>query len=96
VKRHDSAPLLQSAPASIRKRHAAARQMREMIGRSGPYHGLGRARTNQRETLGFSSRGTAAGFFEAVEYAVNWDYPQNRGGTGAVAQGAFGSIQLNF
>jgi hypothetical protein len=32
----------------------------------------------------------------AVEYAVNWDYPQNRGGTGAVAQGAFGSIQLNF
>jgi len=32
----------------------------------------------------------------AVEYAVNWDYPQNRGGTGAIAQGAFGSIQLNF
>jgi hypothetical protein len=28
----------------------------------------------------------------AVEYAVNWDYPQNSGGTGAVAQGAFGSI----
>jgi uncharacterized coiled-coil protein SlyX len=32
----------------------------------------------------------------ALEYSVNWDYPQSAGGTGAIAQGAFGSIQLNF
>jgi hypothetical protein len=32
----------------------------------------------------------------AVEYSANWDYPVNSGGTGKVAHGAFGLLQLNF
>jgi len=32
----------------------------------------------------------------AMEYSVNWDYPQSTGGTGQVAHGVFGSVQLNF
>ena len=32
----------------------------------------------------------------AVEYSANWDYPQSAGGTGQVAHGVFGSVQLNF
>jgi hypothetical protein len=32
----------------------------------------------------------------AVEYSANWDYPVSVGGTGRVAHGAFGLIQLNF
>jgi hypothetical protein len=32
----------------------------------------------------------------AVEYSANWDYPVSAGGTGKVAHGAFGLIQLNF
>jgi hypothetical protein len=32
----------------------------------------------------------------AVEYSANWDHPQDRGGTGKVAHGAFGLLQLNF
>jgi hypothetical protein len=32
----------------------------------------------------------------ALEYSVNWDYPQSSGGTGDVAQGGFASVQLNF
>jgi hypothetical protein len=32
----------------------------------------------------------------AVEYSANWDYPVSSGGTGKVAHGAFGLIQLNF
>jgi hypothetical protein len=32
----------------------------------------------------------------AVEYSADWDYPVNLGGTGRVAQGGFGLIQLNF
>ena len=32
----------------------------------------------------------------AVEYSANWDYPVSSGGTGRVAHGAFGLIQLNF
>jgi hypothetical protein len=32
----------------------------------------------------------------AVEYSANWDYPVSVGGTGKVAHGVFGLIQLNF
>jgi uncharacterized coiled-coil protein SlyX len=32
----------------------------------------------------------------ALEYSVNWDYPQSKGGTGQIAQGVFVSVQLNF
>jgi hypothetical protein len=32
----------------------------------------------------------------AVEYSANWDYPRNSGGTGKVAHGAFGLLQLNY
>jgi hypothetical protein len=32
----------------------------------------------------------------AVEYSANWDYPVSVGGTGKVAHGWFGLIQLNF
>ena len=32
----------------------------------------------------------------AVEYSANWDYSVRAGGTGKVAHGAFGLIQLNF
>jgi hypothetical protein len=32
----------------------------------------------------------------AVEYSANWDYSTNVGGTGRVAHGGFGLIQLNF
>ena len=32
----------------------------------------------------------------AVEYSANWDYPVNLGGTGQLAHGVFGSVQLNF
>ena len=32
----------------------------------------------------------------AVEYSANWDYPVSSGGTGKVAHGAFGLVQLNF
>ncbi|WP_156439839.1 hypothetical protein [Bradyrhizobium valentinum] len=32
----------------------------------------------------------------AVEYSANWDYPVSSGGTGRVAHGAFGLLQLNF
>jgi hypothetical protein len=32
----------------------------------------------------------------AVEYSVNWDYAQSAGGTGQVAHGVFGMVQLNF
>jgi hypothetical protein len=32
----------------------------------------------------------------AVEYSANWDYPVSVGGTGRVAHGWFGLIQLNF
>ena len=32
----------------------------------------------------------------AVEYSANWDYPVSAGGTGKVAHGGFGLIQLNF
>src|SRR5215510_8121726 len=32
----------------------------------------------------------------ALEYSVNWDYPQSAGGTGAIAQGVFAQAQLNF
>ncbi|WP_441260028.1 hypothetical protein AB7008_30995 [Bradyrhizobium sp. 521_C7_N1_3] len=32
----------------------------------------------------------------AVEYSANWDYSTNVGGTGKLAHGAFGLIQLNF
>ena len=32
----------------------------------------------------------------AVEYSANWDYPVSAGGTGRLAHGAFGLIQLNF
>jgi uncharacterized coiled-coil protein SlyX len=32
----------------------------------------------------------------AMEYSANWDYPQSAGGTGQVAHGVFGSVQLNF
>ena len=32
----------------------------------------------------------------AVEYSADWDYPTNLGGTGRIAQGGFGLIQLNF
>ena len=32
----------------------------------------------------------------AVEYSANWDYPVSAGGTGRVAHGWFGLIQLNF
>src|SRR5882672_3379489 len=32
----------------------------------------------------------------AVEYSANWDYPVSVGGTGKVAHGAFGLLQLNF
>ncbi|MEH2496097.1 hypothetical protein V1294_002576 [Bradyrhizobium sp. AZCC 1678] len=36
------------------------------------------------------------GLKTAVEYSANWDYPVSVGGTGKVARGAFGLIQLNF
>jgi hypothetical protein len=32
----------------------------------------------------------------AVEYSANWDYPTRLGGTGQLAHGGFGLIQLNF
>src|SRR5215813_1852282 len=32
----------------------------------------------------------------AVEYSANWDYPVSRGGTGQLAHGVFGLVQLNF
>jgi uncharacterized coiled-coil protein SlyX len=32
----------------------------------------------------------------AMEYSVNWDYSQSTGGTGQIAHGLFGSVQLNF
>lgn len=32
----------------------------------------------------------------AVEYSANWDYSTNVGGTGKLAHGAFGLLQLNF
>jgi hypothetical protein len=32
----------------------------------------------------------------AVEYSANWDYPVSNGGTGKVAHGVFGLLQLNF
>jgi hypothetical protein len=32
----------------------------------------------------------------AVEYSADWDYSTNIGGTGKVAHGAFGLLQLNF
>lgn len=32
----------------------------------------------------------------AVEYSANWDYPTSVGGTGRLAHGAFGLLQLNF
>ena len=32
----------------------------------------------------------------AVEYSANWDYPVSSGGTGKVAHGGFGLVQLNF
>ena len=32
----------------------------------------------------------------AVEYSANWDYSVSSGGTGKVAHGAFGLLQLNF
>jgi hypothetical protein len=32
----------------------------------------------------------------ALEYSANWDYPVSSGGTGKVAHGAFGLLQLNF
>jgi hypothetical protein len=32
----------------------------------------------------------------AVEYSANWDYSRNVGGTGKLAHGAFGLLQLNF
>lgn len=32
----------------------------------------------------------------AVEYSANWDYSTNAGGTGKLAHGAFGLLQLNF
>jgi hypothetical protein len=32
----------------------------------------------------------------AVEYSANWDYPVSAGGTGKLAHGWFGLIQLNF
>jgi hypothetical protein len=32
----------------------------------------------------------------AVEYSANWDYSVNSGGTGRVAHGGFGLVQLNF
>ena len=32
----------------------------------------------------------------AVEYSANWDYPVSGGGTGKVAHGGFGLVQLNF
>jgi hypothetical protein len=31
-----------------------------------------------------------------VEYSANWDYPVSAGGTGQLAHGVFGSVQLNF
>jgi hypothetical protein len=32
----------------------------------------------------------------AVEYSANWDYPVSAGGTGQLAHGIFGQVQLNF
>jgi uncharacterized coiled-coil protein SlyX len=32
----------------------------------------------------------------ALEYQAKWDYPQSQGGTGRLAHGAFGLVQLNF
>jgi hypothetical protein len=32
----------------------------------------------------------------AVEYSANWDYSASKGGTGRLAHGAFGLIQLNY
>jgi hypothetical protein len=32
----------------------------------------------------------------AVEYSANWDYSTNVGGTGKLAHGGFGLLQLNF
>jgi len=32
----------------------------------------------------------------AIEYSANWDYPVSRGGTGQLAHGVFGLVQLNF
>jgi hypothetical protein len=32
----------------------------------------------------------------AVEYSANWDYSTSKGGTGKLAHGAFGLLQLNF
>ncbi|MGQ0686118.1 hypothetical protein, partial [Bradyrhizobium sp.] len=32
----------------------------------------------------------------AVEYSANWDYSTNAGGTGKLAHGGFGLLQLNF
>lgn len=32
----------------------------------------------------------------ALEYQAKWDYPQSEGGTGTIAHGAFGLVQLNF
>jgi hypothetical protein len=32
----------------------------------------------------------------AVEYSANWDYSTSKGGTGKLAHGAFGLIQLNY
>ena len=31
-----------------------------------------------------------------AEYSANWDYPQSSGGTGQVAHGVFGQVQINF
>jgi hypothetical protein len=32
----------------------------------------------------------------AVEYSANWDYSTSQGGTGRLAHGAFGLVQLNY
>ena len=36
------------------------------------------------------------GLLVAVEYSANWDYRLDSGGTGQVAHGVFGSVQLDF
>jgi len=50
-------------------------------------------------TPAFSSpagNGVMDGLKVAVEYSANWDYPVSSGGTGKVAHGVFGLLQLNF
>jgi hypothetical protein len=50
----------------------------------------------QRRLLLTAGEWVMDGLKVSVEYSANWDYPLARGGTGDLAHGVLGSVQLNF